>query len=167
MSSSTVEPRLCECGCGTPAKRRFVHGHNSRRGTIEERFWAKVEKAGPDECWVWTGYLTRGYGQVGNTRAHRFSYEQLVGPIPDGLQLDHLCRNRACVNPAHLEPVTSRENTLRGENQVAVNARKTHCNHGHEFTPENTYMAPRGRECRECHRRWNREYRARKAVEGK
>jgi len=93
--------------------------------------------------------LTRGGGYF---YAHRYVYEQEVGPIPDGLTLDHLCRNRACVNPDHLEPVTMRVNTLRGETITARNAAKTRCDKGHEFTPENTMRKPDGRRCRVCQR---------------
>jgi hypothetical protein len=131
-----------------------------------ERFWAKVDKNGPNGCWLWTAALTSaapgqaGYGlfterKPKGVRAHRFAYELLVGPIPEGLQLDHLCRVRHCVNPAHLEPVTQRENILRSPvTPPGINARKTHCKHGHEFTPENTYREKRTnkRHCRECHR---------------
>src|SRR6266496_2265386 len=88
------------------------------------RFWAKVDRSGGSRaCWLWTGKTGRdGYGRIGlggrgalvRVRAHRFAYELLIGPIPDGLQIDHLCRVRHCVNPAHLEPVTQRENILRG-----------------------------------------------------
>ncbi|KAB2977369.1 HNH endonuclease [Streptomyces sp. SS1-1] len=84
--------------------------------------------------------------------AHRVAYQEIVGPIPEGLQLDHLCRVRHCVNPAHLEPVTSRENTLRGENLVAINAAKTHCKRGHLFDAANTYRWRNSRICRECRR---------------
>src|ERR1035437_6893898 len=101
------------------------------------RFWAKVDKT--EDCWNWTAHTDgMGYGQLakpgqhgGLVVAHRFAYELLVGPIPEGLQLDHLCRNRACVNPDHLEPVTRRVNILRGVGFGAVNAKKTECPRGH------------------------------------
>ena len=111
-----------------------------------------------DECWPWPGYVnSHGYGYArwrgGAVRAHRVAYEAVIGPIPEGLVLDHLCRNRACVNPYHLEPVDDRTNNLRGFSPPAMNARKTHCSRGHEFTPENTYRWPNGkRRCRTCHR---------------
>ncbi len=129
--------------------------------TLEQRFWAKVDKAGADGCWEWTDRKAGGYGyiytggQPTNARAHRVAYELLVGPIPDGLVLDHLCRNPGCVNPEHLEAVTQRENTLRGEGVTAREARQTHCKRGHEFTDDNTYRRPSNpswRICRTCHR---------------
>lgn len=111
--------------------------------------------AKPDtECIRWTGkFYATGYGRVGYKMAHRLVYEKEVGPIPDGLQIDHLCRNRWCVNSEHLEPVTIKENVLRGEGFAAINKRKTHCNSGHEFTVANTYIRkdrPQRRECRIC-----------------
>lgn len=125
--------------------------------TDEERFWPKVSRS--DGCWEWTGscFIPQGYGRfwMGGTkyvRAHRFAYELLVGPIPDGLVLDHLCRNRKCVRPDHLEPVTQGENVLRGVGLPAVNVAKTHCIHGHEFTEANTYRCGNARNCRACHR---------------
>lgn len=135
------------------------------------RFWIKVDLSVADGCWPWTGTIIpgKGYGSFKvngqAVRVHRFAYELLVGPIPAGLQIDHLCRNRACVNPAHMEPVTNRENVLRGKGPSAENARKTHCARGHPFTPENVYRQPsrpHSRECRECARsRWR--LRARRA----
>lgn len=126
-----------------------------------ERFWAKVDKsAGPDACWRWTGgTFNHGYAQFWfegrNVLAHRFAYELCIGPIPDGATIDHVrargCRFTDCVNPAHLEPVTMRENLLRGDTFQAANAAKTHCIHGHEFTPENTkHYRNRTTTAREC-----------------
>lgn len=136
----------------------------ARTAATVARFWSKVNKGGPvpdgrpeiGPCWEWTsGRTAAGYGRFYLAKrkpvyAHRYTWELLRGSIPDGLQIDHLCRNRACCNPDHLEPVTNRENGLRGVGAAAVNARKTHCKHGHEFTPENTYEGPRGRQCRRC-----------------
>lgn len=136
--------------------------------TIEERFWPRVDKRGPvpphrpdlGPCWLWTGAKNnKGYGQLGLTGrgagsvlAHRLAYNLLVGPIPDGLQLDHLCRNRTCVNPAHLEPVTHQENLRRGI-RANQNTGKTHCPQGHPYDDENTYhLRGGGRMCKECSR---------------
>lgn len=122
-----------------------------------EDFWARVATAAIG-CWEWQGksVQTSGYGQLnyGGTRrlAHRLAYELAVGPVPEGLVLDHLCRNRLCVNPMHLEPVTNRENLRRGEGWAGRNARKTHCDRGHELTADNVKVRPsrNGRECRAC-----------------
>lgn len=131
------------------------------------RAWLKVNKNGPvpverpelGPCWLWTGGKCRGYGIVQVQRhqlpkqikAHRFLYESVNGPLPKGVTLDHLCRNPGCVRSDHLEAVTMRENTLRGVGPSAVNARKTHCIHGHPFEGKNLYMTPTGlRACRTC-----------------
>jgi hypothetical protein len=124
-----------------------------REALDERRFWRKVLIG--DECWPWTGAQSGGYGNFwrgGSTgRAHRFSYELMVGAIPKGLTLDHLCRNRACVRPDHLEPVTNRENIMRGEGVTARRARRTHCPKGHPFSGDNLYVTPAGvRHCRAC-----------------
>jgi HNH endonuclease len=122
-----------------------------------KKLFARVDVV-PDSCWMWTGPLSDGYGRTGKDKdrdqlVHRIVYKNLVGPIPDGFQLDHLCRNRACCNPAHLEPVTQKVNLLRGEGACAQHARKTHCKRGHEFTPENTGNASKGgRYCITCSR---------------
>jgi len=154
--------------CGKPAlaPRGWCHMHYGRwqrngdplklviiKLPMPERFWAKVQKT--DGCWIWQGRLTSGtgYGAFelnGKTRgAHRVAYELVKGAVPEGLELDHLCRNRACVNPDHLEPVTRRENIRRGANMIL----RSHCKHGHEFTPDNTHINGRGHQvCRACHR---------------
>lgn len=113
-----------------------------------------------DKCWLWGGSIhTNDYGimyyEKKRYRAHRFVYEALVGAIPEGLVLDHLCRVTRCVNPEHLEPVTNKENILRGTCPMAENARKTHCPNGHRYTKDNTIVTKRGyRKCRTCNRKY-------------
>lgn len=122
-----------------------------------DRLMEKVAKS-DSGCWIFTGYVTpSGYGQFWfegrrNEFAHRAAYTLFVGPIPEGLQLDHLCRNRACCNPDHLEPVTCRENLLRGEGVTAKAARVSTCPKGHPYSGGNLYLRPdgKGRGCREC-----------------
>lgn len=121
---------------------------------VLERLMGLVIKTGTG-CWEWQGYRIRGYGTFhygGPKMAHRVAYELLVGPIPEGLQLDHLCRNPPCVNPAHLEPVTPRENVLRSNARHAVAVRLNQCAAGHPFTPESTRWDRRrnGRTTRAC-----------------
>lgn len=143
--------------------RRLVDG--STRGQLLDLIIDRI--AIDDGCWEWTGYVNvRGYGALkyrGKVlAAHRVSYELFVGPIPGGLQLDHLCRNRSCVRPGHLEAVTARVNTLRSLNPAAINSRKTHCKHGHPFSGRNLYVNPNGeRACRACRNLDAAEYRSR------
>lgn len=143
------------------------------RLTVAERFWMKVRKT--DGCWEWLASVNdAGYGQMNvdgkPERAHRIAYRLCVGEIPDGMVLDHLCRNRACVNPAHLEPVTIGENVRRGVAAEAARARKAaqaECKNGHPFDAENTYYGKLRngstcRVCRTCRRLKARERRASK-----
>jgi DNA-binding transcriptional regulator YiaG len=164
--------------CRTPACVRPDHLDPVATGrglTAAERFWPKVDKNGPlpdcrpelGPCWIWTATRNpNGYGDFSNRKggkrhvlAHRWSYEQMVGSIPEGLELDHLCRTRACVRPDHLEPVTHRTNGLRSPvAPPTINAGKLYCDYGHEFTPENTRIGPEGsRWCRECQRARRRQ----------
>lgn len=120
-----------------------------------------------NDCWLYAGSIdSLGYGKIHSTlngktkgyRAHRVTYETLIGPIPEGLVIDHLCRVRSCINPSHLEPVTARVNTLRGEG-VLVNKRKTRCPKGHPYTVENTAYNTMGwRLCRECEKNRHKTY---------
>jgi hypothetical protein len=139
--------------------------------TAEERFWSFVVKT--ESCWNWIGAgagSSRGYGRFsiridGKSRllqAHRFSYELLVGPIPTGLEIDHLCRNRRCVNPAHLESVTAQINQHRSASVSGLNAAKTHCPRGHAYADVGR-LDPNGgkRYCRECCRLNTAAYRKR------
>lgn len=142
---------------------------------VNERIAEKIEERDggfSTPCWFWTGYINRlGYAvlsiQDRPNYVHRLSYQIHIGKIPEGLELDHLCRNRSCVNPSHLEPVTNRENVLRGlvptifaafnkARKEAAEAR-THCKLGHELTPENTRVEMRkgvigNRLCKTCQR---------------
>lgn len=130
-----------------------------RLARLDPRAAARIQ-VDADGCWLYRCYLNRGYanlkrgrrGSVVRWQAHRYTYTLLVGEIPSGLELDHLCRVRNCVNPDHLEPVTRRENLLRSTSFVARKAKQTHCVNGHLFDEANTYVRPdRGtRECRAC-----------------
>lgn len=131
------------------------------------RFWTKVNVT--ESCWLWLGHVSsNGYGSLRHNgkqvKAHRFSYERARGPIPEGLQLDHLCRVRSCVNPAHLEIVTQRENILRGVSPIAGYAKRTACPKGHPYDLLNVRPSGRrSRECRECRKQAIRDWKAKNA----
>ena len=122
-----------------------------------DRLLSKVETVTESGCWIWTGFCNpKGYGQMmvnGRCcRAHRVSNEHFVGPIQDGLTLDHLCRVRSCINPDHLQPVSNKVNILRGHGVGVVNAGKTHCPNGHEYIEGQVYRWNGKRHCLLCKR---------------
>lgn len=172
-------------GCGGTATRRgwcvthysrwyrhggplALRGRSRRPAPVAERFWARVQPAWGH--WIWTGpcsgpYASFSIGQQ-TVLGHRWAWESVNGPIPDGLMVDHLCRVKLCVNPGHMEIVTPRVNGERSDNASALNSRKTECVNGHPFDEENTLVrAGTGhRVCRECgRRRWREWNAARKA----
>lgn len=141
-----------------------------KKGTLSERFWRRVRKDEPDACWMWEGAVTeraKGYGYGffgiagrGTVGAHRLAYELSIGPIPQGLVINHLCYVTLCVNPAHLEATTQRRNVLYSPSSLpAINAKKTHCKHGHPFDKANTARCRDGsRRCKACAREgWRRK----------
>lgn len=123
--------------------------------TTSERFWAKVQVT--ESCWVWTAAMDgHGYGafwyQRKVAKAYRAAYEMFVGPVPEGMQLDHLCRNRACVNPAHLEPVSQQVNIARGASPSAISVRTNACSRGHDLSSAAVRRPDGRRYCGECRR---------------
>ena len=160
--------------------RKLCHGHYEQKrigkGLVElynpvhRRFWTKVEVLSIKSCWLWRGTIdSKGYGVVRinqqSFRAHRVAYELLVGNIPSGLCIDHLCRTRSCVNPIHMEVCTPKENSFRGVGPAAINRRKTYCIHGHSLNEGNMKVTSRGwRVCLVCVRARKVKYRGIKAV---
>jgi hypothetical protein len=143
-----------------------------RSRPVQERFWEKVDKT--PSCWLWTASCFKdGYGQFyprhGEPKgAHIWLWEQTNGPVPESKELDHLCRVRKCVRPDHLEPVSHRENTLRGTGPTAKNARKTKCQNGHPLSGDNLITNDKGeRSCRICRDEYERDYRDSKRKEGR
>lgn len=160
-------PGVCDiCGGPTSRKRYKQCAACYTRAWLshEDKFWSMVKIGSADDCWLWMGKVNNsGYGSIhvkpkpkGPTLVHRYAYELLVGPIPEGRELDHRCRNRRCVNPAHLELVTRSENCKRGDSGLAWAAhqrRKTHCPQGHPYDLFNTYYDKNGgRQCLICKR---------------
>lgn len=130
---------------------------NRPRQTDSERFWTKVDKRGPTDCWLWSAASDKkGYGvfriKGRNVAAHRFAYQQTKGSIPQELECDHLCRVPLCVNPGHIELVSHQDNVLRGVSPAVTRAKATHCPHGHMYDLFNTWIDKHGhRHCRACH----------------
>jgi hypothetical protein len=169
MAQPQSTPTLCACGCGNlvlARGRHYLPGHFLRmqdHDLLAALLWPKVDKNGPipagrpdlGPCWIFTGRISRdGYGifdvhSIG-VRAHMASYLISTGTLPDGLDLDHLCRVRKCVRPSHLEPVTRQINVLRGVSPVAQQVLVTHCPNGHPYDEQNTYMKHGHRGCRVC-----------------
>lgn len=157
MPYEDLRPGYCRCGCGEQTNLwhgkplTYRKGHHGRR-SLPLRLWEKVDfSAGPDGCWLWIGARqVAGYGCIRLAddtfgRVHRVAYELLIGPIPEGLHIDHLCSTPSCVNPSHMEPVTDLENNRRRDE------RTTSCARGHDWTdPANVYVSKRGRSCRPC-----------------
>lgn len=162
--------------CGTHYSQWYRTGDplGTTRKTVEENFHTKYQKNSETGCWDWTGMLqTGGYGVLSAGKAgkrvyaHRFSHEIYKGPIPEGYDIDHLCRNRKCVNPDHLEAVTRFENLYRGDTIVSKKMKRTECPKGHPLTPDNLYIRKRknGRKktlCRACVLFKAKKYRAKK-----
>ena len=144
--------------------------HRALRGPLELRLSQRLVRDPATSCDVWQGYTLRGYGRIRlgdglKAYAHRAAYELAKGPIPDGLKIDHLCRNTRCCNPDHLEAVTDRENILRSNGVAALASRKTHCPQGHPYSGENLGITPRGcRVCRTCVRIRGRAKRRKRAA---
>ena len=158
-----MKPTECDVdGCDRPVEDViWCHAHyeRQRRGdplggpildTPAKRFWARVDQSG--DCWIWLGSTSGGgrYGRFGGMQAHAWSYIEAGGTIPEGWDIDHLCRTTLCVRPDHLEAVTHRENILRGNAPTAINARKTHCKRGHELAGDNVRWFGKDRQHRAC-----------------
>lgn len=161
-------PRHCSAACRRASRRKSFLGGDEN--ALLERILVQCEWV--EGCWEWRNSTTKGYGRIGipNTQqrtwaTHRVVYD-LVKGLPEGMELDHLCRNPGCCFPDHLEPVTHAENVRRGASPSAVHHRQTHCVNGHEFTPENTYWyryaAGMRRYCKACNRERCAQRRARR-----
>lgn len=130
------------------------------RANTQKVLWERALPEPNTGCWLWLGYIDRGgYGRISwsgrNVGSHQIAYGLHHGTVPTGLEVDHLCRVRSCVNPKHLEAVPRRVNVLRGQSPAAISARRTHCKNGHAYTSENTYLSQVGRGCKACLVAWD------------
>ena len=183
LSPQSAQKVLCKCDrCGTEIRvakfnimrrkdQTYTFCNQCRRTKRDQ--WPEIVDALADKiqfsdgCWLWTtgrAGKDQRYGNFRGRTAHRAVYEAVVEPVPKHLQLDHLCKNTLCVNPDHLEPVTARENLMRGDTIGARNAAKTHCVNGHELTPENVYLWRGMRNCRICRKAASRRRHERQRV---
>lgn len=157
----------CGEGFAVPYDKRQL-----RHCSFECRFWSKVDRRGPEECWPWTGPVhKRGYGKITDDRttllAHRVAFSMESGRIKSDLIVDHICNNPICVNPGHLQMITQRRNVMRGKGLAAENARKTHCKNGHPLSGENLVLIRQKngrneRRCRTCSRETGRRHDAKR-----
>lgn len=158
------EKRVQSAGlCSMHYARLRLHGDVRHQRTALDRMTDRIDASG--DCWLWTGrMMNNGYGRFGHrgVAAHRAVYEALVGPIPPGREIDHLCRQRACVNPDHMEPVTPSENQRRSHSVSGLNAAKTHCPQGHPYAGDNLTFECGSRICRTCKAAKLRRLRARR-----
>lgn len=154
--------------CGMHYERQRRHGSTDLRSRRRADPWPRIDKSGPGGCWLWLGRLSDGYGWFANTGVHRWSYEHHVGPIPEGLTIDHLCRVRNCVNPDHLEPVTIQVNVARSVRRPKTYAPTDVCGQGHVLDRENRYVIPKSPQllrCRKCRAAAMKKYNDRKRLE--
>lgn len=173
MNETMTDRECAESGCLSPVRTRGLCNRHYQRARIEaggfprltdfERFWSRIDfGSSSGDCWTWTLTTRVGYGAFSLKHryysVHRLTFEEFIGPIPDGYVIDHLCRNTRCCNPFHLEAVTSGENVLRGTGITAALVRSDTCGRGHAYSEDNTVITKSGwRKCRTCRREaWRR-----------
>lgn len=153
----TFTPQVLAIASGETLRSQLGAGHEitTLPMRVREKILVKTVNPAYPNCWTWQAFCYKGYGRLSHKdfkteKAHRIVYQLLRGVISDDLTIDHLCKNKSCVNPEHLEPVTFLENISRSPTLGVVNRAKTHCPYGHEYTPENIYRWRGRRICKEC-----------------